>query len=205
MKRAEVFILSLSSEAVDLLPGKTVSGAICGGVFGVLPSEVKNCPSQRHMDAPSHPKPAIKLSTSLDIGIIFSVPEVIPVSDSTPVLNPEPVPETMAPITSAKRRKRSKAKHSVMAQVPNFWPELTSVPESISESSDESAPVPESSNESAQVSECCIKSVLAPESASELTPIPGSSSECILTSEFILSFNMILFVISSFGLIFSRN
>ncbi len=86
----------------------------------------------------THPKPAFKPSTSLDIGINFSAREVIPVSDSAPVFDPEPVPETIAPITSAKRRKWRKAKHSVMAQVPKFGSELTSVPVSIPEFSSKS-------------------------------------------------------------------
>lgn len=59
----------------------------------------------------THPKPAFKPSTSLDIGIIFSAEEVIPVSDYAPVFDPEPVPETIAPLTSAKRKKLRKAKH----------------------------------------------------------------------------------------------
>ncbi|XP_016364912.1 BCL-6 corepressor-like protein 1 isoform X1 [Sinocyclocheilus rhinocerous] len=67
------------------------------------------------LSTPTHPKPATKTSTSLNIGIIFFAPEATPVPESAPVFRPVKVsapvhvpellnmalpPEFLAPILS---------------------------------------------------------------------------------------------------------
>ncbi|KAL0170720.1 hypothetical protein M9458_035316, partial [Cirrhinus mrigala] len=78
-------------------------------------------PSQKHLSAPTHPKPATRPSTSLRIGTVSSAPEFSQVSipESTPECQSSSkfAPETMPPLISAKKMRLRKSRPPESAPV----------------------------------------------------------------------------------------